>query len=609
MSRPKPPGSRVLPVGLLLASLLAAPISLASGPAGEAAADLIVVISVDQLRFDYIDRYSPWFTSRGFTRITGGGAVFSEARYRHGVAFTGPGHATIGSGLLPVEHGIVGNAWFEPDGPTDIRKWAWYFDDITPFHPDGEKRSAFVADGTWWWKQGGSPRYCAEDERVRATAGATGGMSPVALAETGLGDALKLRYPDARVVSVAIKDRAAILMGGRAADAAYWFDYKLPGFISSTYYRYDPRAFSFNTSVPGYVPGSALWRPSPFIPEAERRAATYDPEAAWPLKNNTYGGTFPHPIPHTKGFTYTPFAHEMLLDFALHVATLADLGSRRGTPDLLFVGISSTDYLGHYYGPDSMEVADSMVRLDRSLGAFLDALLRRTGGRMTVVLTADHGVQPNPEIEKLRHPKADTGRLDLRLPEPDARFIYELPRARIAVERMLAKRLGIPFSESAPLENALIFFFEEPSLYLNWRRIHELRLDGARVRRALRDVLESMKSDGIADAWTSADLLTPNPRASRTEQLMRASFRSDRSGDVLVALRPGWIWTWGTNSTTHGQPVENDLHVPLMFWGAGITPGRYDGDASPADIARTLGALLGFDAGGRESHVLPCVRD
>lgn len=565
---------------------------------------LVVVISVDQLRYDYVNRFSPWFTDGGFRKFN---AVFPNARYRYGSTFTGPGHASIGTGRPPSQSGIVGNTWFERNAPVDVDQWEWYFDDTTPWRPPDEKPTPFVAEGDWWWKLGGAPRYCVYDDRVKPTQGKTSGMSPASLSEDAFGDRVKEQYPGSRVIAVALKDRAAILMGGRRADAAYWFDYRVPAFISSTYYRFDPAVFTFNDLVAGYTPASHQWTPSPYIPASEMPRVTFDPPAAWPLKNTRYGGTFPHPIADTRAMTYSPFGHEMLLDFAQHVIATEKLGAN-ATPDVLFVGVSSTDYLGHYYGPDSMEVADSTVRLDRALAQFLGALERRFGDRIVVALTADHGVQANPEIVKLRDPNADVGRIDLRNADPKAQLISDLAPLRVDMERALARRLGIRFDEHAPLAHALVYFFEEPALYLNWKRVAELKLDGERVKRALRDVVAEMKANGVDAAWTSTELIAPNASASPVEKLMRNAFRADRSGDVLIALRPGWIWTWGSNSTTHGQPVENDLRVPLLFYGAGIKPGVYDDDASPLDLARTLGALLGVDAGGRDSRVLPCVR-
>ncbi|HWW61287.1 MAG TPA: alkaline phosphatase family protein, partial [Thermoanaerobaculia bacterium] len=397
-----------------------------------------------------------------------------------------------------------------------------------------------------------------------------------------------------------------ILMAGRLADSVYWFDYKLPGFISSTYYRYDPALFTFNDGVKGYIPASGKWKLAPYIPKSDLARVTFDPPEAWALKNTRYGGTFDHPIADIRGLTYSPYGHDLVLDFAMRIITTEKLGTRE-QPDVLFVGLSSTDYLGHYYGPDSMEAADNIARMDRSLEAFFDALDRRFGGRVVVALTADHGVQPNPEIVKLRDPNADVGRIDLRNPAPEARTIAELPPARIDIERAVAKKLGVRFSADASLNDAIVRFFEEPALYVNWRRADALKLDRERVKLALRDVLRAMKTSGVDDVWTNTQLLAANPSASEAETLMRASFRADRAGDVVIALRPGWMWTWGNNSTTHGQPVENDRHVPLLFWGAGIKPGRYETAASPMDLSATIGALRDVRAGGREAHVLPCV--
>lgn len=584
----------------LLVLLLAASASAANAP------DLIVVISVDQLRWDYVDRFGPWFTERGFKRFAKEGATFPNARFNYAATFTGPGHAAIGSGLVPAESGIVGNSWFERAAPVDATRWEWYFDDISPYRRVAPTMSA-EPQATPWWHQGGSPQYCTYDASVQVTAGKTSGMSPVHLDGASLGDRIKEKHPAARVISIALKDRASILMGGRRADAAYWFDYRATAFISSTYYRFNPAVFSFNELVPGYIPASKQWTPSPFIARDELQRVTFDPPAVWPLKNNTYGGTFPHPIASTRALTYSPFMHQAVLDFAQHVIATEQLGSRRGTPDTLFIGISSTDYLGHYYGPDSMEVADSTIRLDRMLADFLDALERRFGDRVVVALTSDHGVQDNPEIVKLRDPNADAGRIDVRTPDPRAQKLSDLPPTRIEIERRLAQKLGLAFDADAPLTHALVYFFEEPCLWLNPSRVRALDLDLETTKRALRDVIREMPQHGIADAWTNSELAVPNAPATGLEQLMRNSLRFDRSGDVFIALRPGWIWMWGSNSTTHGQPVEQDLHVPLMFWGAGIKRGVYEVEASPTDLARTVGALIGVEAGGRTSRVLPCV--
>ncbi|HEY3054662.1 MAG TPA: alkaline phosphatase family protein [Thermoanaerobaculia bacterium] len=561
---------------------------------------LIVIISVDQLRYDYVERFAPWFSQGGFNRFIKSGATFPNTHYLHAITFTGPGHATIGSGKNPAEHGIIGNHWFEPESAVDTKRWNWYFDDQTGYEPP-VKTPRDPSRPLWFQFERGSPRYCVYDDSVMVSAGTTTGMSPRSLIGEGLGDRVKAKYPAARVIGIALKDRAAILMAGRNADAAYWFDHKLPGFVSSSYYEYDPKLFAFNTTVRGYVPGSHAWNLSPYIPADDLKRVTFDPPEAWPLKNNKYGGTFPHPINDARALVYSPYGSDVALDFALWTIAAESLGSRSTTPDVLFIGLSSTDYFGHYYGPDSMEAADGVVRLDRSLERFLDALDRRFGDRLVVALTADHGVQPTPEILKLRYPNLDAGRIDLRNPSKDGQLLSDLSPQRLQIEKELAARLGLPFSASAPYSHALAYFFEEPSLYINIDRVRELKLDPERVKRALRDIV--MALPGVDRAYTNTEI----ERSSKVEPMVRRSYMNGRSGDVFITLRPNWIWTWGSNSTTHGQPVENDTHVPLMFWGTGVVKGRYDIAASPLDLARTLGALVGVDIGGVEARVLPCI--
>lgn len=590
---------------LALALAIAAPLLAAdAAPAAAQPPRLIVVISIDQFRYDYLVRFAPWFSEGGFNRFLNHGASFDETFYRHATTFTAPGHASIGTGRVPAESGIVGNTWIERSAPADEESWDWFFDDTGGYTTP--QPVPHVAGRKPWYSAGnnGVPRYCVYDDRAVVSAGTTSGMSPASLSEDSLGDRLKQRFPEAKVVAVALKDRAAILMGGRRADAAYWFDYRLPGFISSSWYRYDPKLFDFNAKVLGYIPESKQWQLSGLIPQADLQRVTFDPPAAWPLKNARYGATFPHPVNDARSMTYSPYGNDLLLDFAQRVADGSALGAD-DIPDLLFVGLSSPDYLGHYYGPDSMEVADDAVRLDRSLAKFLDALEARYGKRLLVALTADHGVQSTPEIARLRDPKLDAGRIDLRNPKKDAQFVSELPPLRVDIERRLAQKLELPFDLNAPLPNALVFFFEEPSLYLNWSRIAELKLDGERVKRALKEVLLGI--DGVDHVFTNSELLAATAPASELERQVRESFRADRSGDLLLILRDHWVWSYTPKNTTHGQPLPSDQHVPLLLWGAAVKPGHSSARVAPTDLAHTIGAMYGLEVGSPGSHVLPCI--
>src|SRR5262249_14886848 len=155
----------------------------------------------------------------------------------------------------------------------------------------------------------------------------------------------------------------------------------------------------------------------------------------------------------------------------------------------------------------------------------------------------------------------------------------------------IAKKLGIAVTGKTPIEKTFILYFEEPGIYLNWVRIREAHADGERMKRIVREAALQIK--GISGAFTHSELLTMNRDVSDIESASRQSSRADRSGDVLVTLKPGYIWTWGDDrGTTHGQPVEADQHVPLMLWGSGITPGSYDDEAAPTDLAKSLGKIL-----------------
>ena len=526
--------------------------------------DLVVVISVDQFRYDYLERFAPYFASDGFRRFLDHGANFTHAMYTYSTTYTGPGHAAIGSGRLPAETGIIANTWF-----------------------DRLKRG---------------PEYCVADDR------AAGGFSPVNMQSDSLGDRLQERYAGARVFGVAIKDRAAILMAGRKATAAYWFDPTSAGFVSSSYYRSNATLIAeYNKTLPDYLRQHPRWEQSTFIPAADLPNLTHDPESLRKYKTQRegLGVAFPHPIRSMDALTYTPFGNGLVIGFVERLIETEHLGTGPA-PDLLFVGLSSPDYLGHNFGPDSLEVADSVVRTDRDIEDFMVWLDQHVKDKYTTVITADHGVQSIPEVA--RDMGRTAGRIGMRNPGANIRTFGELAEIapdRVALEKRVAILLGRKISNDSELQEGLILYFEEPAIYLNWYRIAELKLDGERVKRAYRDAARKMK--GVSDAFTNSELLTMDLPKSDTEAAVRRSFRADRSGDVLIALSPGFIWDYSGTGTTHGQPVPDDQHVPVMFWGRGIVPGQFDDAIAPTDIAKTIAALYGVDAGGTQSQVLPAI--
>jgi predicted AlkP superfamily pyrophosphatase or phosphodiesterase len=533
-------------------------------PAPAARPDLIVVISIDQFPYSYLPRFAPYFATGGFNRFLKGGAEFAQARYPYATTFTGPGHAAIGTGYMPSRNGIVANLWYD--------------------------------------RESGTAEYCAEDARVK------GGFSPMNLDSDSLGDRLQEKYPGGKVFGVSIKDRAAILMAGRKATAAYWFDSKsaTPAFVTSSYYRASNQAMldDYNKTIPAFVAAHPMWELSGFIPAADLEKVTHDPERLRQYKrqHDGLGLSFPHPIRGADAILYTPFGNDLVLGLARSVIEAEHLGTADQQPDILMVSLSPQDYLGHDYGPDSMEVADSVVRIDRQLAEFFDYLDKNFHDRVTVALTADHGVQSIPEVA--RDLGRDAGRLDMRNPKKDAKTFADLAPQRLAMERAIAAKLGVKVSNATPVNKGFILFFDEPAVYLNWPRIRELKIDGERVKRAVRDAASEMH--GVSGAFTNSELQAGQgqPAGSDLELAVRRAFRADRSGDVIITLKAGYIWDYA--ATTHGQPVEADQHVPVLFWGTDVKPGAYQSAAAPTDIARSLGFTIGVEAGDPSSRILPC---
>ena len=529
-------------IAATLVLLLAAAASAAPPP------KLVVVISIDQFPTYYLTRFDNVLGNDGFKRLAAEGTWFVNAAYPYATTFTGPGHASIGTGHTPAESGIIGNNWY--DRATHARMYCATDPRVDPILPP------------------------SADAKLRDA----NRMSPLNLDAAGLGDRLQEHDRESKVYSVSLKDRAAILMGGRKAWGAFWFDPKA-GFTTTTYYRHrlEPLLTEFNKTLPARLKAHPSWALDP----QTRSAHVTDPESLRDTKTNRYGlGTsFPHPIASMEALTYTPFGNELVLDFARQIVKREKLGAD-AHPDILFVSLSSNDYLGHLFGPDSWEAADAVVRTDRQIAAFL----RELGDGVTVAVTADHGVQSIPAIAKAKDPAAPAGLVD---------FNNAQSPGRIAVEKIVGM-------------NA-IFWFEEPAFYLDFSKVSG---DPEAAKRAYRDAVKTI--EGVSDAFTNSELMLPElPSESREKKAMRLSFRADRSGDVLITLKPGYIWK-SSIAATHGQPVPDDQRVPVIFWGKGIVHGDEPcrtRESSPLDIARTVGKVVGVDAGGAHSNDLRCARD
>jgi predicted AlkP superfamily pyrophosphatase or phosphodiesterase len=505
---------------------------------------LIVMLSIDQFPYEYLQRMRPGFSPSGaFLRLCDDGANFTNCHHGHALTKTGPGHSVFLSGTFPDRNGIIDNDWFDPEAK-------------------GSKPGRM---------------YCVDDPDVQivGAAGKDGGKSPKNLLVSTLGDVLKLARPESRVFAIALKDRAGILMAGHAADGVYWLDGGQ--WVTSTYYRNDLPGYlrSMNESRAGEQYAGQTWS---LLHPADRYTLYYPDDAKFEGSLPGSGRAFPHTMPaaseklYFTAMTTSPFGNDYTLAAARVLVESEQLG-RRGATDILAVNLSSNDYVGHMFGPHSLEVQDITYRTDLQLGEFAAFIERHLNGAPWVMaLSSDHGVAPIPEFAAER--KLPAGRDQVKLKE---------------LEQKIEAALVAEFGELDEKQK-YIREFDDGNVYLN-RQLDE-HTEGAHFawQCAVRDLL--LREPLIAAAFTRDELEQRLATAGLARQFQR-TFHARRSGDVLFCLAPYQIL--GKTPATHGSPWQYDSHVPLLLWGYGIRRGRYSTEATPAAIAPTLAKLLGID--------------
>jgi predicted AlkP superfamily pyrophosphatase or phosphodiesterase len=503
---------------------------------------LVVVIAVDQLRADYMERFRPYFGPGGFNLFLQRGANFAQARYEHSTTSTCPGHAVILTGSYGQVNGIIANDWY------DVKR--------------------------------GRETYCAEDSTTTLIGSSQPGRSPRNLFGATVGDALKMNTGgQSRVVTVSAKDRSAIMLGGHLGDAAYWIVDTL--FVTSTYYRSDLPAWAreFNAGHPIAKYFGRKW-------ERVLPAAAYagmGPDDEPPERDEAgLGRVFPHPVTDGEAFDRSPFLNEVTAEFAMRAVTAEGLG-KDTIPDLLGISFSANDRVGHTFGPESHEVMDVTVRLDRLLARLLGFLDRTVGrGNVLVVLTADHGVAPMPETLARLHPGTAARRLHPAVIDT-------------AVTAAMVARYG-----AAPAPG-WISYHDTPLLYLNRSALAARRISLEEAQEVARAAVLSVP--GVHEALTFAELV--RLRDAGAESGAVRSFHPARSGDVYYRLEPYWQSTDDSTGTDHGSGWLYDQRVPVLWHGPGVVPGTYQGAAAVADIAPTLSAFLGLiEPGGAQGRVL-----
>ncbi len=502
---------------------------------------LAIVIVVDQMRSDYFQRFAGYF-SGGLARLQNSGAVFLNAHHRHADTETAPGHATLSTGSFPAHHGIISNNWFDRSARNSV--------------------------------------YAVADSQVKTFDSNNGvGSSPHLLMRPAFGDWLKKQKVGAKVVSVSRKDRSAILLGGQKPDGAYWFNTANGGFTSSTYYfeKLPAWVVEWNSQHHADKFWGKVWDktrpPDEFLASRED---LFDGE------KGAQQSAFPHAFsgdttkPTVEFYNWlveTPFTDELTLDFAETALRAEQLGSD-DVPDLLCIGLSSTDAVGHGYGPQSQEMQDNLMRLDQKLGEFFAKVDQQVGLQNCVFgFSSDHGVLPLPEELRRRG--------------------YE--SARIPVEEVFAEVGGMLTEMSQELGTRwplLRNYFE--AFYLDYATADSLGLSHEDFDRRMADQVKLLSF--VTNVFTRADLAAGDNNASEVIQQFRNNNFPGRSPDLFVQYKKYYLIGAGNTGTTHGSVYDYDSRVPMIFLGASITPGRFDEQCATVDFAPTLAMLMGFSS-------------
>lgn len=516
---------------------------------------LVVLLVVDQMRADYVEKFRGQWT-RGLKRLLDEGAWFRDVAYPYAATETCVGHATISTGAFPSTHGMISNEWW-----------------------DRERQERVT---------------CTADLNVKNNGygglNVKGGDSAARLLVPAFADELKFQAgAGARVVTFSLKARASITLGGRRADAVTWFDPSVGAWTSSSAYPVAAFVDEYAKAHPVADDYGKTWAPllasSTYLYDAAATGAIPPPGFAAAFPHPLRGGpdsTRPDPVFYYQWQT-SPYADTSLTQLAVTALDKLELGKRAAT-DFLGVSFSSVDYVGHAFGPRSWEIQDVLARLDKDLGE-LFAHLDETVGRenYVVAFTADHGVVPIPE--------------DLTKSGFSAGWL-NAGEVKERIEKTLEK---FNYAKPALAEVGAGDIYFTPGIY------DKLKADPAAMRAVL-DATESVP--GVAHVYRAEQLedrpATQSPvRAAESNSFFRA-----RSGDLVIVPKPYWPWDFSSSGkprqygTTHGTPYYYDQRVPVLLMGFGIQPGEYFQAITPADIAPTLAALCGITLAPRDGRVL-----
>ena len=547
----------ILTQTLLTASIAALALGTSiQAQSAEPAPRLILQITVDQLRGDLPGRYLSEMGEGGFRYLLDNGVVYADAHHNHANNETIVGHTTLATGANPAVHGMVANVWLD----RSTGKLVYNIED--PRYP-------LLGTGADVDKK-------TEIDPTQKVA-STDGRSPAAILSTTFGDELAIYTAGrSKIFGVSVKDRGAVSMAGHAGKA-FWFSKKKAEFVTSSFYykSYPEWVTAFNATKPALRYADKSWE---LLHKSETYLFGAKDDQPWETAFGSFGRVFPHPYGPADGkyfttlLTLSPAGDELTLDFAKALIQNEDIGADEVT-DYLSVSFSSTDYVGHIFGPSSLEQEDNLLRLDRTLAELISFVDKKVGLKNTlIVLSADHGA---PEVPG-----------DLNQYGIEAAFVNPGEWEQEAGIANLKKRFGIG--------EELITKYFHPYVYLNREVIRERGLAQAEVEEAVAD--ELMKFKGVALAVSSTALMEGRvPDTDLTRSILN-NYNPQRSGDVYVVFEPDHFindFDGLTVSSTHGSPWRYDTFVPIIFAGPGIKPQHIWREVHTTAVAPTLSAMVG----------------
>jgi len=493
---------------------------------------LVVGLMVDQMRWDFLYRYYDRYNENGFKRLLREGFACENTFIPYAQTVTAAGHASVYTGSVPAINGIMGNEWYD--------------------------------------RAQGRTVYCVEDKTVKTIGGSATAqpMSPRNLWSTTITDELRLATNfKSKVIGIAIKDRGGILPAGHSANAAYWYDPSTGNWVTSTYYMNDlpgwVKKFNDRKVVDSFyrLDWNTLYPVNTYVQsDVDDRPyegkTSFDPRPA-----------FPHLLSAQVGKNYsaisgTPHGSTFTLEFAKSALIAEEMGNDAVT-DFLAVSLSSPDYTGHQYGPSSIEVEDTYLRMDKDLAqffAFLDAKVGK--GQYLFFITADHGVANVAGFMQ-----------DHKIPAGT------IPYGKSAAENAAIKKFG---------RQDIVEGADNYQLYLNHKVMESAKLDAEQVRKFLIDELN--QDPNVLLAFDNRNISNANLPKDVKEMFIKG-YNTKLGGDIQMILKPQYYYG-GKTGTTHGSWYPYDSHIPLVWMGWGIKPGKLYRETYMTDIAATIAALL-----------------